>query len=243
MNDWATVSAVVGVLLTGAQIAIVVIALFVLPGGRRPQTAMAWLILILALPFLGFALFLLLGRNTVGRKRRAEQAEVNAAILAAAPLAQIDSGTEADRDDHSPLVHGLAHLNRTLGVLPFTTGNSVELTDDYAGCVEAMRQEIATATDYVHVQFYISAWDEVTAPVFEELVRATQRGVTVRFLFDHLGSKGIPGYKDFVAKLDATSIQWTPMLPIRPLKGELRRPDLRNHRKMLVVDGRVAYSG
>jgi cardiolipin synthase len=243
MNDWATVSAVVGVLLTVAQIAIVVIALFVLPGGRRPQTAMAWLILILALPFLGFALFLLLGRNTVGRKRRAEQAEVNAAILEAAPLVEIDSGTEADRGDHSTLVHGLARLNRTLGVLPFTTGNTVELIDDYAGCMEAMRQEIATATDYVHVQFYISAWDEVTAPVFEELVRATQRGVTVRFLFDHLGSRGIPVYKELLRKLEGTGIVWAPMLPIRPLKGDFRRPDLRNHRKILVVDGRVAFSG
>jgi cardiolipin synthase len=243
MNDWGTVSAVVGVLLTLAQIAIVVIALLVLPGGRRPQTAMAWLLLVLALPFLGFALFLLLGRNTVGRKRRAQQAEVNAAILAAAPLAQIDSGTEADRDDHSPLVHSLAHLNRTLGVLPFTTGNSVELTDDYAGCVEAMRQEVAIATDYVHVQFYISAWDKVTAPFFEELVRATQRGVTVRFLFDHLGSRGIPVYKELLSKLEGTDIVWAPMLPIRPFKGEFRRPDLRNHRKILVIDGRVAFSG
>ncbi|HET6937515.1 MAG TPA: PLDc N-terminal domain-containing protein, partial [Nocardioides sp.] len=186
--DWASASAVVGVLLTVAQIAIVVIALLVLPGGRRPQTAMAWLILVVAVPFLGFALFLLLGRNTVGRKRRAQQEEVNAAILEAVPLVAIDKGTEADRDDHSALVHGLAHLNRTLGVLPFTTGNTVELLDDYSGSIEAMRQEVATATDYVHVQFYISAWDEVTAPFFEELVRATERGVTVRFLFDHLGS-------------------------------------------------------
>jgi cardiolipin synthase len=243
MSDWATVSAVVGVLLTVAQIAIVVIALFVLPAGRRPQTAMAWLILILALPFLGFALFLLLGRNSVGRKRRAEQAEVNAAILEAVPLMEIDKGTEADRSDHSPLVHGLARLNRTLGVLPFTTGNTVELIDDYAGCMEAMRQEIAAATDYVHVQFYISAWDEVTAPVFEELVRATERGVAVRFLFDHLGSRGIPVYKELLRKLEETKIVWAPMLPIRPLKGEFRRPDLRNHRKILVVDGRVAFSG
>src|SRR3954469_22034700 len=108
MNDWGTVSAVVGVLLTLAQIAIVVIALLVLPGGRRPQTAMAWLFLILALPFLGFLLFLLLGRNTVGRKRRAQQAEVNQAILEALPLVAIDRGTEADRQDHSTLVHGLA---------------------------------------------------------------------------------------------------------------------------------------
>ena len=46
-----------------------------------------------------------------------------------------------------------------------------------------------------------------------------------------------------LAKLEATKIQWAPMLPIRPLKGEVRRPDLRNHRKILVVDGRVAFSG
>jgi cardiolipin synthase A/B len=241
--DWATASAVVGVLLTVAQIAIVVIALLVLPGGRRPQTAMAWLILVLAVPFLGFALFLLLGRNTVGRKRRAQQEEVNAAILEAVPLMAIDKGTDADRDDHSPLVHGLAHLNRTLGVLPLTEGNSVELLDDYAAIIEAMRLDIATATDYVHVQFYISAWDEVTAPVFEELVRATERGVTVRFLFDHLGSHGIPVYKEMLQKLEGTKITWARMLPILPFKGEFRRPDLRNHRKILVVDGRVAFSG
>ena len=95
----------------------------------------------------------------------------------------------------------------------------------------------------MHVQFYISAWDEMTAPFFEELVRATERGVTVRFLFDHIGSRGIPVYKEMLAKLEGTEIQWAPMLPIRPLKGELRRPDLRNHRKILVVDGRVAFSG
>src|SRR4051812_36301126 len=243
MTDWATISAIVGVLLTLAQFAIFVLALLVLPGGRRPQTAMAWLILILAIPFLGFALFLLLGRTTVGRKRRTQQAEVNEAILAAAPLVAIDKGTDADRADHSPLVHGLAHLNRTLGVLPLTTGNSVELSDDYSGCVEAMRQEVAGAKDYVHVQFYISAWDDVTAPFFEELVRAVQRGVTVRFLFDHLGSRGIPVHKEMLAKLEGTGIQWAPMLPIRPLKGGLRPPDLRNHRKILVIDGRVAFSG
>ena len=61
-----------------------------LPGGRRPQTAMAWLLLILAIPFLGFVLFLLFGRTSVGKKRRAQQAEVNAAILAAAHLEDIE---------------------------------------------------------------------------------------------------------------------------------------------------------
>lgn len=242
MSDWATsVPAIVSAALVVANVVIVLAALVVLPGNRRPQTAMAWLVLILALPFLGFLLFLLFGRTSVGRKRRAQQAEVNAAILAAAHLEDIE-----DHDRRlalPPLVQTFARLNRHLATLPLGFGNTVELITDYEGCVEAMRQEVAAATDHVHVQFYISAWDHVTAPFFEELVRAVERGVAVRFLFDHIGSKGIPVYKEMVKRLEGTGIQWAPMLPIRPLKGEVRRPDLRNHRKILVVDGRVAFSG
>ena len=106
-----------------------------------------------------------------------------------------------------------------------------------------MTAEIEAAATWVHVEFYITAWDEVTGPFYEALVRAVERGVTVRLLFDHLGSRGIPGYKQFTARLDTTGIEWHPMLPIQPLKGEWRRPDLRNHRKILVVDGAVAFTG
>ncbi len=231
--------AAISAVLAALHLSIILCALLVLPGGRRPQTAMAWLILILAVPFAGFALFLLFGRTSVGRKRQRLQADVNAAILAAAPLDEL----AADAPPLPPLVEGFTRLNRHLAVLPMTHGNSVELIDDYDGCVAAMAREVAAAERYVHVQFYISAWDEVTAPFFEELVRAVERGVAVRFLFDHLGSKGIPVYREMLRRLEGTGIQWAPMLPIRPFKGEVRRPDLRNHRKILVVDGRVAFSG
>lgn len=233
--------AVWSAVVIAANLAIVLCALLVLPGGRRPQTAMAWLILILALPFLGFLLFLLFGRTTVGKKRRELQVQVNEAILAAAPLAHL--GEDDDRPPLPPLVEGFTRLNRNLGVLPMTYGNTVELLDDYNACVLAMAEEVAAAERFVNVQFYISAWDEVTAPFFEALVAAVQRGVEVRFLFDHIGSKGIPVYKEMLRRLEGTGIRWAPMLPIRPLKGEFRRPDLRNHRKILVVDDRVAFSG
>jgi len=242
MSDWvSSIPALISAALVVANIAIVLCALVVLPGGRRPQTAMAWLLLILAIPFLGFVLFLMFGRTSVGKKRRAQQAEVNAEILAAAHLEDIEDHER--RLELPPLVQSFARLNRRLGVLPLSFGNTVELIEDYQGGIEAMAREVATAEHYVHVQFYISAWDEMTAPFFEELVRATERGVKVRFLFDHIGSKGIPVYKEMLAKLEPTSIEWAAMLPIRPLKGEVRRPDLRNHRKILVIDGRVAFSG
>src|SRR6478752_6229617 len=101
--------------LVVANIAIVVCALVVLPGGRRPQTAMAWLLLILAIPFLGFLLFLLFGRTSVGKKRRALQDEVKASILAGAHLENLEDRER--RAGLSPLVQTFDRLNRELGIL------------------------------------------------------------------------------------------------------------------------------
>ena len=106
-----------------------------------------------------------------------------------------------------------------------------------------MAAAVDQARSFVHAEFYITAWDDVTAPFFDALVRATARGVDVRLLFDHLGSRGIPIYKDMLQKLEHTSIQWRPMMPINLLRGQFRRPDLRNHRKILVVDGTCAFGG
>ena len=107
-----------------------------------------------------------------------------------------------------------------------------------------MTAEVERATSCVHVEFYITAWDDVTGPFFEALVRATERGVDGPAalrpprLARHPGLQGLPA-----SGCDATKIEWHPMLPIHPLKGEFRRPDLRNHRKILVVDGRVGFTG
>ena len=117
MSDWATsLPAFVTLVLSVATIAIYIVALGVLPGGRRPQTAMAWLLLIFMIPWGGFLLFLLFGRTSVGKKRREEQAEVNAAILVAAQLERI--GDDVARAQLPPLVQTFAHLNSNLGVLP-----------------------------------------------------------------------------------------------------------------------------
>jgi cardiolipin synthase len=222
------------------NVVICVLALGVLPGNRKPSTAMAWLILILLLPYLGVVMFLLFGSTSVGRKRRAWQAEVNERIFEAV------ENQRAAEDRPLPVrrnVDDLARLNQDLGALPMSASNSVELIPDYHGSIAAMTEEIVAARRFVHVEFYISSWDEATDGFFEAMVAAAERGVDVRFLFDHLGSRGIPGYKQFAARLRETKIKFAPMLPIAPLKGELRRPDLRNHRKILVVDGRVGFMG
>ena len=236
----------IGALVVLIPVVAAVVALGVIPGGRRPSTGMAWLILILAVPYLGIVAFLLLGSNSVGKRRRAWQAEVNADVLAA----RRDAGRSGAPDlrpatgpGTTTQVRALARLNQNLGALPMLGGNTVAVFSDYRESIEAMTAEAARAERFVHVEFYISAWDEVTDAFFTALADAAERGVEVRLLFDHLGSRGIPVYKDFLKRLRGTRIVWAAMLPLHPLKGQFRRPDLRNHRKILVVDGRVGFVG
>ena len=226
----------IGVALYLLDLTIKVIALGVIPKNRRPSSGMAWLLLILIIPFLGFIIFLVLGRTKLERKRFEQQAEINELVAErTADMPTLES------DFPGPAyVESVATLNRNLGAKPATPGNRVDLFPGYSDSIAAMTAEIEKAVTWVHVEFYITAWDDVTGPFYEALVRAVERGVKVRLLFDHLGSKGIAGYKEFTARLDKTGIEWHPMLPIAPLK---RRPDLRNHRKILVIDGAVAFTG
>ncbi len=221
------------------DLTIKIVALGLVPKNRRPSSGMAWLLLIYIIPFVGIVVFLIMGRTRLGQRRHEQQAEVNAIIAERTT----DISTVEAAFTGPEYVASVATLNRNLGALPLLPGNRVDLFPDYGPAVAAMTAEVDGADTWVHVEFYITAWDEVTAPFYEALVRAVQRGVEVRLLFDHLGSRGIPGYKDFCKRLEGTGIDWHPMLSIHPLKGEWRRPDLRNHRKILVVDGRVAFTG
>src|SRR5690606_2218561 len=108
---------------------------------------------------------------------------------------------------------------------------------------DAMTAEVRRAKRVVHVEFYILSFDETTRPFFQALADARARGVKVRVLLDHLGNLQYPGYRRTKRFLTAAGIEWHLMLPLQPLKGRFQRPDLRNHRKLLVVDGDVAFTG
>jgi len=225
-------------LLIGVEVVLRIVALGVIPGNRKPSTGMAWLLLILVEPIIGFTIFSFFGRTAVGRRRIARQRRAIEVIRgrSALQIAPVDPMLP-------PHIARIASLNLSLGSLPIIDGNVVELCPGYAEMIAAMTEQVDRAVSYVHVEFYIAAADEVTEPFLAALERAVARGVRVRFLFDHLGSFRVPGYRRFVRRLRTAGVEWHPMLPVRPLRGRFRRPDLRNHRKLVVVDGRVGYTG
>jgi cardiolipin synthase len=241
LPDWAPSAPVLAVLAVVAGLTLRVVALGVIPGNRKPSTGMAWLLLVLLSPILGLVAFALFGSARLESRRHARQQRVigaNAAGAGDLTGAPTSSGVPQD-----PVVRSLVTLNQNLGALPLTSGNDVDVIEDYSASLAAMTAAVDEAEHRVHVEFYITAWDDVTAPLFDALVRATERGVAVRLLFDHLGSRGIPGYRDMLRRLEGTAIEWHQMLTFQPLRRRVSRPDLRNHRKLLVVDGRVGFTG
>lgn len=228
-----------GGILILADLAIRIAALIIIPRDRKPTAAMAWLLAIFLIPFVGILLFLLIGNSKLPKKRRERQQEINRMI--ADRSAEID--LVSDRTDWPAWFSSVVEQNRVLGALPAVGGNSAELIGDYQASIDAMAADIDTATRFVHVEFFIVALDDTTRGFFAAMERAVQRGVTVRVLLDHVASRRVPVHEATFAELDRIGAKWTFLLPVEPFKGKYQRPDLRNHRKLVVVDGRVAYTG
>ena len=225
--------------LVAVDYAIRIIALGVVPGNRRPTTAMAWLLGIFFLPIPGIILFSLFGNHRLSDRRVRRQAEINQAVRENTKELE----TEGSNYDGPEWVLNAAELNRRLGSFPTLDGNKVDLQRDYHESIEQMTRAVEKAARYVHVEFYIMGYDADTRGFFNALKEAAGRGVTVRLLFDHIGTLRIKGYRKMLRELRESEIQWRRMLPVEPFRGRWRRPDLRNHRKLLVVDGAVAFTG
>jgi cardiolipin synthase len=216
-----------------------VAAIIIVPRNRRPTAAMAWLLAIYFIPIVGVFLFLLIGTPRPPRVRRRRQRAINEYIRKA--TAGLDFGTL--RPDAPEWFTSLVNLNSNLGALPLSGDNEAHLISDYQESLDAMADSIRRATSYVHVEFYILQSDDSTDNFFRALEEVAARGVTVRVLLDHWANRGKPFYRKTLRRLTAMGAQWHLMLPVQPLKGKYQRPDLRNHRKLLVVDGDVAFTG
>jgi len=234
---WLSLATVVALIIVDLGVRIA--ALIIVPRNRRPQTAMAWLLAIFFIPYVGILFFLLFGSARLPRNRRRKQREVNQYILETTEGMDLVEKSA----DWPPWLEPLVELNRTLGAMPLVGGNSAQMWADNQQAFDAMTEAITRAKRVVHVEFYILSLDDTTRPFFQALADARARGVKVRVLLDHLGNLQYPGYRRTRRFLDRAGIDWHLMLPLQPFKGRFQRPDLRNHRKLLVVDGEIGFTG
>ena len=208
---------------------------------REPAARIAWIVVVLSLPFAGIAAYLLFGEVSIGRKRIARMKEV------VARLQTVISG----KTGHPPYIQAgpeeyqqLFKAGHSITGLSPTSGNSATLMEDSNSAIDSMVADIDAATNHVHLLFYIWLPDNNGCKIAAALMRAAARGVTVRAMADDLGSRLLiksqhwRDMRDSGVKLAVALPIGNPLL--RPFAGRI---DLRNHRKILVIDGHITYCG
>ncbi|MEO7000448.1 MAG: cardiolipin synthase [Ktedonobacterales bacterium] len=163
-------------------------------------------------------------------------------------ISAVDPATnsEADPMEYVPeRFQPTVALTQALTHLPILDGNAVELLEDYNATIDRLIADINAAQDTVHVLYYIFAADVTGRKVADALVRAAARGVTCRVLVDALGSR--PALRALLPKLRAGGIEAYAVSPFSLAhlfrRHRTSRIDLRNHRKIVVLDGQIAYTG
>ena len=233
LGQWQTIGLII-------DYSIKLVAIGFVPENRRPSSSNAWLLVILALPYLGLPLFLSMGSPYINQRRhRVQEAATQQIINVHKNVPDYPEGVV----NLNPELASVIKLNRTLTAMPAVTGTNHGVHSNYEEIIAAMARAVDKAKHYVHVEIYIVAWDNTTDVFFRALARAVQRGVKVRLLLDHIGSRKYPGFHKLGRRLDAIGVEWYLMLPLLPLRWRWRRPDLRNHRKMLIIDGERGFLG
>ena len=206
---------------------------------EKPATCLAWLTIVFFEPWIGLGLYLLIGENRLGRRRLARRRSRRPQLEASEypdvePHHVVDP---AETDDYGVLVHLAEHV----GGLPIMGGNSISLMTDTDVVIDRLIADIDAARQHVHLLFYIFQDDSVGRRVAEALARAAERGVACRVLADAVGSRQL--FRRLAPWLRQQGVRIFPVLPANLWRIPFKRLDLRNHRKLAVIDGRIAFTG
>ncbi|MFO0934238.1 MAG: cardiolipin synthase [Planctomycetota bacterium] len=214
-------------------IATAVVALFQV---RTSQGAIAWLVSLVAMPFLAVPAYWVFGRRRFRGYVTARRRHLKEMVAEAQAVAQRHASRGVIDPPQDPADRLLVRLAR----LPFTRGNEASLLVDGEDTFRSLLDGIDRATRYVLVQFYILRADGLGRALKERLVAKAKAGVRVYVLYDEVGSLGLP--RAYVGELTQTGAV---VLPFNTRRGRANRFQLnfRNHRKLVIVDGREAWAG
>jgi cardiolipin synthase A/B len=229
-------------LLLHILIQIVVIVRVLLRTHREPASRIAWIVVIISLPVAGFLSYLLLGETNIGRRRVARMHEVVSRLPDVAEATGMDAKIlQVDVPFHYAQ---LFQAGKTVNGFDPVAGNRARLMRDSNASIDSMVDDIDAATEHVHLIFYIWLSDNNGRKIVDALRRAAARGVICRAMADGLGSRAMIG-SEYWRSMRDSGVHLGVALPIgNPLLRTLiGRIDLRNHRKIVVIDNLITYCG
>jgi cardiolipin synthase len=226
-----------------AGLDVVVMALFipwVLMTKKDASGAVAWSLVIILVPLMGAVLFWVFGYTHVNRPLRRVRRQRSAYRAQHPPRTQSASRGEEEEDEHPATYSNLGQVARRVHAFPITPGNSVALYHDTQEAFTALLDAIREARHHIHLEFFIVRSDITTDALVAVLAHKVREGVEVRLLYDAMGSVNLKS-RSLRPLLDAGGTARA-FLPLNPLRSRIQ-VNLRNHRKIAVVDGRVGFTG
>lgn len=202
---------------------------------RQPSAALAWVLVIAMLPYIGLPLFLLFGTRKFVRPGLLMRA-----TNAGPPDVQDGAGGTFVRDDGSVAPLWATQLLASFAVPPPSVGPSVSFHDDGPRSWKALSELISGATRSIDLCTYVLGNDEIGEAVMDRLAQAARRGVRVRLLLDAVGCLRTSRARLRTLREAGVAVRWFMPLLHNPLRGRI---NLRNHRKLSIADGTRLWSG
>ncbi len=205
----------------------------------NPTTCLAWLAVIFLMPWPGLILYLFLEEHSLSRPRLSRRIKKhrNFHLTNSKYSLFLNYQDSHIKKEHKTLVH----LAEKHGGMPLLGSNQVSLIADTEEFNATLIADIEKAEKHVHLLFYMFRNDATGQKVARALVKAVQRGVECRVLGDAVGCRGMfSGLGNWMKK---NGVQAYRALPANPLRLRLARFDIRNHRKLAVIDGQIGYTG
>lgn len=205
------------------------LALHSLMHTRSTQGAIAWIICLLTIPIITVPLYLVFGIRNMERHTRREMRDCGAEALQSAMEPHLEDGGVISRT-----------LRKCSGS-PLCGGNAVELLRDGNDTYPELERAIRAAKSFVLVEFYIIRNDKVGEKLRDVLVERAKAGLDVYVIYDEIGSMKLA--RGYLGTLRAAGVHVAPFNGKRFWLSSIMRVNFRNHRKLVVVDGALAYMG
>ncbi|HUQ04736.1 MAG TPA: cardiolipin synthase [Kofleriaceae bacterium] len=225
---WFTLALTAGLVIWGGIVSVIIVL-----QRRSAAATLAWLLVLAFLPVIGLIVYRFIGPLRLERKRvkRSVSRQAVREVLAARALLT-DQGNEHRQ---------LALVGIGLGESSPLRAESVELYFDGDSAYAAILAAVAAATHHVHLEYYIWEPDRIGTELRDALIARARAGVQVRMIVDGTGSSGLK--RRWLAPLREAGVEVAWFNPLRLRALRMRRPDFRTHRKIVVCDGRVGFTG
>lgn len=216
------------------QVIVILTIIHVVLDNRQPAKTMAWALVIWFVPVVGIVFYLFFGVNT--RKERLISQRSLDMLSKRSMLEFVEQRDLRLPEEYKPIIDLFVSENFSL---PFK-GSEVKIHTDGYSFFHALLKEIASAKDHIHLDMYIFEDDALGNMVRDALVAKVREGVEVRLIYDDVGCWNVSNR--FFERMREEGIEVAPFLPVR-FPSFTSKVNYRNHRKMIVIDGRTGFIG